>query len=128
MQACIIRKIIFSNLNCTEHTIKIKAAHTLLSWCFLKRYISPSAVITFVTFFKTVTIATFMYFKLQKIKITIKWQSKSKWNTSKWTVQHPAEINLKHGSHINVFEILSTTRTYITCLLVPWTLHVYPLN
>lgn len=46
-------------------TIKKRAAQTLLSWCFWKRYISPRAVITLVTFFRTVTIATLIYFKLQ---------------------------------------------------------------
>lgn len=51
----------------TKHTIKKRAAQTLLSWCLLKRYISPTAVITFVTFFRTVTIATLMYFKLPKL-------------------------------------------------------------
>ena len=48
-------------------TIKKRAAQTLLSWCLLKRYISPTAVITFVTFLRTVTIATLMYFKLPKL-------------------------------------------------------------
>lgn len=50
------------------HTIRKRAVQTLLSWVLLNKYISPTAVITLVTFFRTVTIATLMYFRLQEIR------------------------------------------------------------
>ena len=40
----------------TAHTIWNSVVQTLLSCCFLNRYISPVAVITLVTFFRTITI------------------------------------------------------------------------
>lgn len=46
-------------------TINKRAIQTLPPWYLLKKYVSPSAVITLVTFFKTVTIATLMYVKLK---------------------------------------------------------------
>ena len=54
-----------------QHTIRNKAVQTLLSWCFLNKYISPRAVMTIVTFFNIVTIATLMYFKLHIIQVMI---------------------------------------------------------
>lgn len=52
-----------------QHTIRNRAAQTLLSWCFLNKYISPRAVMTLVTFFRTVTMATLMYFRLHIIQM-----------------------------------------------------------
>ncbi|WVZ20368.1 hypothetical protein V8G54_007690 [Vigna mungo] len=51
-----------------QHTIRNRAAQTLPSWCFLNKYISPRAVMTLVTFFRTVTMATLMYLKLHIIQ------------------------------------------------------------
>lgn len=74
-------------------TIRKRAAQTLLSWCLLNRYISPTAVITFVTFFRTVTIATFMYFRLQRIHMNIIRQT-AIWGITirKFWVRDPAVI------------------------------------
>lgn len=46
-------------------TIRTSAVQTFLFWRLLKIYASPIAVNIFVTFFKIVTIAIFMYFRLK---------------------------------------------------------------
>lgn len=47
-------------------TIRNIAVQTFWFWCFRNRYNSPIAVKIFVTFFRMVTIAIFMYFKLRE--------------------------------------------------------------
>lgn len=65
------------NIHCIDawhkHTITNMAVHTFWFCRFPKIYSSPSAVKIFVTFFRIVTIAIFMYFKLKRCTSKCHW-------------------------------------------------------
>lgn len=58
-----------------KFTIKNIAVHTFWFWVFRNIYSSPIAVKIFVMFFRIVTMAIFMYFKLKRKMCTRKYQS-----------------------------------------------------